>query len=272
MAPVNATGGETVRGDDRRGGDDAPPDDPPAIEVDGVTKRYDGRQSVEALRDVSLSVADGEFVCLVGASGCGKTTLFRVLAGLEAPTSGAVEVGGSPVTGPGVDRGMVFQSYNLFPWLTVEENVRFGLDQPACDCADCAARVAHLVDLVGLSGFEDAYPKELSGGMKQRVAVARALAVDPGILLLDEPFGSIDAQTRDRLQSELLDVWRETEKTVLFVTHEIAEAVTLADRVVVLAADPGRVAATVEIDLPRPRDPSNPAFRDLVDEIRAAIE
>ena len=209
-----------------------------AIEVDGVSKRYDSHTTVEALRDVSLTVADGEFVCLVGPSGCGKTTLFRLVAGLEPPTDGEILVSGARVTGPGIDRGMVFQEYNLFPWKTVEDNVRFGLDRPACDCSDCEARVAELVDLVGLSGFEDAYPKELSGGMKQRVAVARALAVEPEILLLDEPFGSIDARTRDRLQRELLDIWQRTGKTVLFVTHEIEEAVTLADRIVVFGRDP----------------------------------
>ncbi|ADQ68729.1 ABC transporter ATP-binding protein [Halogeometricum borinquense] len=244
----------------------------PVIEVSGVSKRYDNRQTVDALRDVSLTVEDGEFVCLVGPSGCGKTTLFRIVAGLEPPTSGDVFVTGSPVTGPGIDRGMVFQEYNLFPWRTVEGNVRFGLEQPACDCPDCTARVEELIDLVGLTGFEDAYPKELSGGMKQRVAVARALAVDPEILLLDEPFGSIDAQTRDHLQRELLDIWQETEKTILFVTHEIEEAVTLADRIVVLGSNPDDSITTVDIDVERPRDRTAPEFVSLIEEVRELIE
>ncbi len=243
-----------------------------AIEVDGVSKRYDSHTTVEALRDVSLTITDGEFVRLVGPSGCGKTTLFRLVAGLEAPTNREILVSGARVSGPGVDRGMVFQEYNLFPWKTVEGNIRFGLDRPACDCSDCEARVADLVDLVGLSGFEDAYPKELSGGMKQRVAVARALAVDPEILLLDEPFGSIDAQTRDRLQRELLDVWQRTGKTVLFVTHEIEEAVTLADRIVVFGRDPGHVVTTIDVDVERPRERTNREFVATVERIRERIE
>ncbi|WP_188872910.1 ABC transporter ATP-binding protein [Halarchaeum rubridurum] len=252
--------------------DAAATDDTAAVRVDGVSKRYEGRQTTQPLRDVSLAVERGEFVCLVGPSGCGKTTLLRLLAGLESPTDGTISVGGSRVTGPGVDRGMVFQEYNLFPWKTVEENVRFGLDRPVCDCADCAARVADLVELVGLGGFEDAYPKELSGGMKQRVAVARALAVDPEVLLMDEPFGSIDAQTRDRLQAELLDIWRETGKTVVFVTHEIEEAVTLADRVVVLGAGSDGVVGDFDVDISRPRERTDPEFAAAVEGVRARIE
>jgi NitT/TauT family transport system ATP-binding protein len=245
--------------------------DVPAIAVDGVGKRYEGHQTVDALGDASFTVADGEFVCLVGPSGCGKTTLFRLIAGLEPATTGEVRIHGQPVDGPGIDRGMVFQEYNLFPWRTVAENVRFGLDRPACDCTDCAARVAELVDLVGLEGFEDAYPKELSGGMKQRVAVARALAVDPDVLLMDEPFGSIDAQTRGRLQRELLRIWQDTRKTVLFVTHEVDEAVQLADRVVVMGANPGHVARTVEVPLSRPRERTDDAFVRLVERIRTGM-
>ncbi|GKZ15068.1 ABC transporter ATP-binding protein [Haladaptatus sp. T7] len=244
----------------------------PVIEVDGVSKRYDARTTVQALRDVSLTVADGEFVCLVGPSGCGKTTLFRLVAGLESPTDGEIFVSGARVTGPGIDRGMVFQEYNLFPWKTVEGNVRFGLDRPACECSDCTSRVEELVDLVGLTGFEDAHPKDLSGGMKQRVAVARALAVDPEILLMDEPFGSIDAQTRDRLQRELLDIWQRTGKTVLFVTHEIEEAVTLADRIVVFGRNPGHVVTTIDVDMERPRERTDREFVAAVERIRKRIE
>lgn len=246
--------------------------EPPAIEVDNVSKQYDDRQTIEVLRDVSLTVANGEFVCLVGPSGCGKTTLFRLVAGLEPVTTGEILASGSRITEPGVDRGMVFQEYNLFPWKTVESNIRFGLDRPACDCSDCTARVEELTDLVGLTGFEDAYPKELSGGMKQRVAVARALAVDPEILLMDEPFGSIDAQTRDRLQYELLDIWQETGKTILFVTHEIEESVTLADRVIILGSNPGHVVGTIDVDLERPRDRTNPEFMAVVENVLDVIE
>jgi len=243
----------------------------PAIAVDGVGKRYEGHQTVDALNGASFTVADGEFVCLVGPSGCGKTTLFRLIAGLEPATTGEVRIHGQPVDGPGIDRGMVFQEYNLFPWRTVAENIRFGLDRPACECADCGARVNELVDLVGLDGFEDAYPKELSGGMKQRVAVARALAVDPDVLLMDEPFGSIDAQTRGHLQRELLRIWENTRKTVLFVTHEIDEAVQLADRVVVMGSDPGHIARTVDVPLDRPRERTDDEFVGLVERIRTGV-
>ncbi|WP_226042108.1 ABC transporter ATP-binding protein [Natrinema sp. DC36] len=235
------------------------------ITVRNVSRSY---ESTQALADVSFSVTEGEFCCIVGPSGCGKTTLLRAIAGLDDPDSGSILVGGDPVTGPGLDRGMVFQEYALFPWRTVRGNIRFGLDRPACDCPDCEARVRELIDLVGLDGFEDAYPKELSGGMKQRVGIARALAVDPEILLMDEPFGSVDARTRDRLHAELLDIWTQTGQTVVFVTHNIDEAVTLADRVVVMDADPGTVQSTISIDLERPRDRTAHDFVDYVARIR----
>ena len=190
------------------------------ILVDSVSKRYESeRQSVQALSGVQFTVETGEFVCLVGPSGCGKTTLLRAIAGLEAPTEGAVVIDGEAVEGPGTNRGMVFQEYGLFPWLTVQENVCFGLERQGMGRERCDNRCYEMLDLVGLDGFADAYPKELSGGMKQRVAVARALAVDPDILLMDEPFGSVDAQTRERLHAELLDIWQEIGKTTLFVTH-----------------------------------------------------
>ncbi|AKU09686.1 nitrate ABC transporter ATP-binding protein (plasmid) [Haloferax gibbonsii] len=235
------------------------------ISIRGVSKTY---ESTNALDDVSFSVSEGEFCCVVGPSGCGKTTLLRAIAGLDDVDRGSILVDGDPVTDPSLDRGMVFQEYALFPWRTVRGNIRFGLDRPACECADCEARVRELVDLVGLEGFEDAYPKELSGGMKQRVGIARALAVDPEILLMDEPFGSVDARTRDRLHAELLGIWAQTEQTVVFVTHDIDEAVTLADRVVVMDADPGTVQSTIPIDLERPRQRTAHEFVEYVAEIR----
>lgn len=238
------------------------------ITIQNVSRAY---ESTRALADVSFSVAEGEFCCVVGPSGCGKTTLLRAIAGLDDPDGGSILVGGDPVTGPGLDRGMVFQEYALFPWRTVRGNIRFGLDRPACDCADCEARVRELIDLVGLDGFENAYPKELSGGMKQRVGIARALAPDPEILLMDEPFGSVDARTRDRLHAELLDIWTQTGQTVVFVTHDIDEAVTLADRVVVMDADPGTVQSTFSIDLERPRERTSRDFVDHVARIREEL-
>ena len=238
------------------------------ISIQNVSRSYG---STRALADVSFSVAEGEFCCVVGPSGCGKTTLLRAIAGLDDPDGGSILVGGGPVTGPGLDRGMVFQEYALFPWRTVRGNIRFGLDRPACDCPDCEARVRELIDLVGLDGFEDAYPKELSGGMKQRVGIARALAPDPEILLMDEPFGSVDARTRDRLHAELLDIWTHTGQTVVFVTHDIDEAVTLADRVVVMDADPGSVQSTFSVDLERPRERTSRGFVDYVARIREEL-
>jgi NitT/TauT family transport system ATP-binding protein len=238
------------------------------ITIQNVSRSY---ESTQALVDVSVSVAEGEFCCVVGPSGCGKTTLLRAIAGLDDPDGGSILVGGDPVTGPGLDRGMVFQEYALFPWRTVRGNIRFGLDRPACDCPDCEARVRELIDLVGLDGFEDAYPKELSGGMKQRVGIARALAPDPEILLMDEPFGSVDARTRDRLHAELLDIWTQTGQTVVFVTHDIDEAVTLADRVVVMDTDPGTVQSTFSIDVERPRGRTSRDFVDHVARIREEL-
>ncbi|SEO86116.1 NitT/TauT family transport system ATP-binding protein [Halogranum amylolyticum] len=242
------------------------------VDVDGLGKRYESeRQTVQALADVNFDVGDGEFVCIVGPSGCGKTTLFRLIAGLEMPTSGAVRLDGTPVEGPGTDRGMVFQEYGLFPWRTVRENVAFGLEEQGVEKTERKRRIREMLDLVGLSDFADAYPKELSGGMKQRVGIARALAVDPELLLMDEPFGAVDAQTRDMLHAELLSIWSETQKTVLFVTHDVEEAVTLSDRVVVMAADPGRVREVVNVDLARPRERTDAAFAEYVEHIRGLI-
>jgi NitT/TauT family transport system ATP-binding protein len=231
------------------------------VRVDSVSKQYSGQDGpVQALENVSFEVEDGEFVCIVGPSGCGKTTLFRIIAGLESATSGEVYLSGERVEDPTPNMGVVFQEYHLFPWRTVRGNVAFGLEKQGTPKAERRERVDHLIDLVGLEGFSESYPKELSGGMKQRVAIARALAADPELLLMDEPFGAVDAQTREMLQNELLDIWRETEKTVLFVTHDVEEAVKLADRIVVMAKEPGRIRETVAVDLPRPRSRSDAEF------------
>ncbi|QHS16585.1 ABC transporter ATP-binding protein [haloarchaeon 3A1-DGR] len=244
----------------------------PRVEARGLSKRYDTPNGVvRALEDVSFEVADGEFVCVIGPSGSGKTTLFRLIAGLEAPSDGAVYLGGDRVTGPGPDMGVVFQEYHLFPWRTVAGNVRFGLEHADTSASERRDRVQRMIDLVGLSGFEESYPKELSGGMKQRVALARALAVDPDLLLLDEPFGAVDAQTKEMLQRELLEVWSETGKTALFITHDVAEAVILADRVLVLGSEPGHLQDVVRIDLDRPRDRGDPEFGEYVSLLRHRI-
>jgi NitT/TauT family transport system ATP-binding protein len=238
------------------------------VRIDDVSKRYDTEDgAVKALEGVSFDVADGEFVCIVGPSGCGKTTLFRIIAGLDAPTAGEVYLSGDRVDGPTPDMGVVFQEYHLFPWRTVRANVAFALEKEAVPDADRRERVEDLVDLVGLDGFEDSYPKALSGGMKQRVAIARALAADPTLLLMDEPFGAVDAQTREMLQSELLEIWKETDKTVLFVTHDVEEAIKLADRIVVMAKEPGRVDEVIEVDLSRPRSRTDAAFGDYYERV-----
>ncbi|MFU8868305.1 ABC transporter ATP-binding protein [Natronococcus sp.] len=243
-------------------------DDASRVRVEDVGKRYDSDQGpVQALEGVSFEVEPGEFVCLVGPSGSGKTTLFRVVAGLERPTSGTVYLDDDPVTEPNADMGIVFQEYHLFPWRTVRGNVGFGLEKGGVPADERERRVQELIDLVGLAEFEGSYPKELSGGMKQRVGLARALAVDPALLLMDEPFGAVDAQTKEMLQDELLDIWGRTGKTVLFVTHDIEEAVKLADRVVVMDADPGRVSEIVEIDVPRPRSRTDDGFGEHYERI-----
>jgi NitT/TauT family transport system ATP-binding protein len=227
-----------------------------ALAVHQLGKTYRARRGgreVEALRDVNLTVPEGEFVALVGASGSGKSTFARLVGGLDAPTRGTISVGGRPVTGPGRDRGFVFQADRLFPWRTVLDNVAFGLQAQGTPRRAARAAAAQVVERVGLAGFEGAYPHELSGGMRQRVNLARALATDPALLLMDEPFASLDAQTREVMQAELLRVWARQRKTVIFITHQIDEAVYLADRVVVLSARPGTVRADLPIDLPRPR-------------------
>ncbi|GAB7095547.1 ABC transporter ATP-binding protein [Halolamina litorea] len=243
------------------------------VVVDGVSKVYDdgGDGGVRALDGVDFGVEDGEFVCIVGPSGCGKTTLFRIIGGLEPATVGEVRLSGDPVIEPSPDLGIVFQEYHLFPWRSVRGNVAFGLEQQGVDADSREQRVAEMLDLVGLEGFAESYPKGLSGGMKQRVGIARALAVDPEILLMDEPFGSVDAQTRSMLHAELLSIWRETGKTVLFVTHDVDEAVTLADRIVVMEPSPGQVQEVVDVGLGRPRERTDEAFAEKVEYVRGLI-
>ena len=226
------------------------------IAIDGLSKSFAAALTAKdrlALSDISLQIAEGEFVSIVGPSGCGKSTLLYMVGGFVAPSRGAVSVAGKPVTGPGPDRGPVFQEFALFPWKTVLGNVMYGLLQQGVSRPEAEAKARALISLVHLTGYERFYPKELSGGMKQRVAIARTLAYGPTILLMDEPFGALDAHTRTGLQNELLEIWERDRKTVLFVTHSVEEAVFLSDRVVVLTRSPGRVKATVDIDLPRPR-------------------
>ncbi len=224
------------------------------LEIRNLTKTFSTEEGeMAALEDVSIEVKPAEFLCIIGPSGCGKTTLLRMVAGLDHPSSGEIILDGKEVKGPSPDRGMVFQEFSLFPWRTVLKNVEFGLEIKGV--GDKARReiAEKYIELVGLQGFENHYPYELSGGMKQRVAIARALATEPSILLMDEPFGSVDAQTRNILQEELLEIWKRTKKTVLFVTHSVDEAVYLADRVAVMSARPGCLVKCLDIDIPRPR-------------------
>lgn len=227
------------------------------LEIRGLTKHYDlerERRQVLALSDVSLAVADGEFMAIVGPSGCGKTSLLNIVAGLLGYDAGSVIIDGKAITGPGVERAVVFQQSSLLPWRTVAGNVRYGMEmQRRFDREVMRTRTEHFIRLVGLNGFERHYPSELSGGMQQRVNLARALAADPVVLLMDEPFAALDAQTREFMQAELLKIWSEAQKTVLFITHQINEAVYLADRVAVMSARPGRLKGIVEIPLERPR-------------------
>ncbi len=231
-------------------------------------------EEVHAVGNVDLNIADGEIVTLVGPSGCGKSTLMNMVAGLQEPTGGRVLVDGAPVEGPGPKRGVIFQQYALFPWRTVAENVAFGLEIAGVPAAERAATVARCLDLVGLSAFADALPKNLSGGMKQRCAIARAYAVNPAVLLMDEPFGALDALTRITLQDQLLDTWKRDRRTILFITHDVDEAVYLAHRVIVMAARPGRIHAEIKVDLPFPRDEAmrlSPEFRDLRNRVWNAV-
>jgi NitT/TauT family transport system ATP-binding protein len=254
----------------------------PRLQIDRVARVFPparaGGTPTQALSPVSLDVADNDFITILGPSGCGKSTLLRIVAGLDRPSAGTVRLDGTAVTGPGADRGMVFQSYTLFPWLTVEQNIAFGLRERGMPPDQRATIARRYIEQVGLTGFERHWPRQLSGGMQQRTAIARALANDPKILLLDEPFGALDNQTRSLMQELLLGIWERDRKTVLFVTHDIEEAIFLGSRVVVMSARPGRIKADISIDLPHPRAytvKTTPAFVDLkqrlVEEIRSEV-
>lgn len=234
------------------------------LRIQCVHKRFvTAGGEVEALRAVDLSFARGEFVCLIGASGCGKSTLLRLIGGFEMPTEGQVLMNGRRVTGPGAERGMVFQDYGLFPWLSVRRNIEFGPAARGRPRAEVQATAERFIEMIGLGRFADAYPHQLSGGMKQRVAIARVLANDAEVVLMDEPFGALDAMTRERLQDELLEIWQRTGLTVLFVTHSIEEAVFLADRIVVMSPSPNSIESEVVVPLLRPRSVVAPEFNEL---------
>lgn len=243
------------------------------VKVEDATKTFSSRKGdVTALEHVNLEVHDGQFVCLLGPSGCGKTTLLRMIGGLDVPTSGTVSIDGKIVDGPSPKMTMVFQEYSLYPWRTVAENVGFGLEMTGVPKEERIAEVNKRLALVGLAGFGDSYPYELSGGMRQRAAVARALATDPAVMLMDEPFGALDAQTRNKMQRELLQIWEETKKTVIFVTHSVDEAVYLSDKIVILTPRPGRIYEIYPNPLSRPRDRTSVEFAKLRKDVLAEIE
>ncbi|MEN3929797.1 ABC transporter ATP-binding protein [Microvirga sp. W0021] len=242
------------------------------IKVLGVNKVFgDAETGVVALKDIDLTIQHGEFVCLLGPSGCGKSTLLNAVAGFSLPSTGDILVKDVSVTKPGPDRGMVFQEYALFPWMDVAKNIGFGLEIKGTPQAEREAIVERLMQKLGLSDFRNRFPKDLSGGMRQRVAIARVLALDPPIMLMDEPFGALDALTRRSLQDELLRIWEEERKTIIFVTHSIEEAIYLGSRVVVLTYRPGTVKTDITIDIPRPRDTSSAAFNDMKRKLGALV-
>jgi NitT/TauT family transport system ATP-binding protein len=242
------------------------------LTVENLNKKYVSHGSVtSALVDINLQIEEGEFVCLLGPSGCGKSTLLKIIAGLIPATSGRITINGRPVNGPGPERAVVFQDYALFPWMTVRDNVEFGLEARRLPAAERREVSSRLLKVVGLSDFAERFPHQLSGGMKQRVSIARALAVDPSLLLMDEPFGALDAQTRHLLQDELLRVWREYRKTVVFVTHSIEEAIYLSDRIVVMTARPGRVKQIMVVPEARPREMASVDMNQRQREVRAVL-
>jgi NitT/TauT family transport system ATP-binding protein len=238
------------------------------IQVTGVNKIFKtDEREVIALKDINLDIPNGQFVCLLGPSGCGKSTLLNAIAGFALPSSGSIITNAKEITGPGPDRGMVFQEYALFPWMTVEQNVAFGLEIKGVKKGEIAQRVSTLLDKFGLIDFRNRFPKDLSGGMRQRVAIARVLALDSPIMLMDEPFGALDALTRRNLQDELLRIWNELQKTIVFVTHSIEEAIYLADRIIVMTYRPGTIKRDIMVSMPRLRDPSAPEFNALKREL-----
>jgi ABC-type nitrate/sulfonate/bicarbonate transport system ATPase subunit len=262
---------------DPRSASPARNDNADVLTIAGVSKTFPG--GTIALQATDLAVQENDFITILGPSGCGKSTLLRMVAGLDTPTTGSIELDGKPVRGPGADRGMVFQSYTLFPWLTVLQNVCFGLREKGLPLAEQHAIALPFIGKVGLKGFEHHYPKQLSGGMQQRTALARALANNPRILLMDEPFGALDHQTRELMQELLLGIWEDERKTVLFVTHDIDEAIFMANRVVVMSARPGRIKCDLPVPLPHPRHyamKTTPAFSELkarlTEEIRAEVQ
>lgn len=231
----------------------------PKVVFENISKSFEkSRERLQVLENVSLTVADGEFVCLLGPSGCGKSTLLNIVGGFEKPDAGRVTIDGEEVDGPSSRRVFVFQEYGIFPWASVWDNVALGLrDLPE---SERATRVQATIDMVGLSGFEASYPMELSGGMKQRVEVARALAVSPDVIYMDEPFGALDSLTRLTMRAEIIRIWEQEKKTILFVTHDVDESIQIADRIVVLSARPGRIADIVEVNMPHPRDLGSPEY------------
>ncbi|HEY8099428.1 MAG TPA: ABC transporter ATP-binding protein [Burkholderiaceae bacterium] len=238
------------------------------ITVTGVNKVFKtSEREVVALKEINLEIPKGQFVCLLGPSGCGKSTLLNAIAGFSLPSTGTIVADGKCVTGPGPERGMVFQEYALFPWMTVEENISFGLEVKGMDKTAIHKRVSDLLEMLHLTDFRTRFPKDLSGGMRQRVAIARVLALDSPIMLMDEPFGALDALTRRNLQDELLRIWAELKKTIIFVTHSIEEAIYMADRIVVMTYRPGTVKRDLIVTLPRLRDPSAPEFNTLKREL-----
>ena len=245
----------------------------PIIEIQNVEKTFGkGKGRILALDRVSLSVSDGKFTVLIGPSGCGKSTLLYLIAGFEKPTGGTILLDGTPIEKPGPDRGFVFQDYALFPWKTVLGNMMFGLVHNGWDKRKARARAMEYINLVHLSGFEHAYPHTLSGGMKQRVGIARALAYEPKVMLMDEPFGALDAQTRKHMQQELVGIWEKTRGTIVFVTHSVIEAVYLADQIVVMTARPGKVKGIVNVDVPRPRQYTEEHYLHIRQDVLGLLE
>lgn len=242
------------------------------ISIENASKTFGGGAAlVPALEGIDATVPEGQFLCLLGPSGCGKSTLLNAIAGFTPLSSGRIAIGGAPVTAPGPDRGMVFQEYALFPWMSVEDNVRFGLDVKGVAKPEATATVDRITATLGLSDFRKRFPKDLSGGMRQRVAIARILALDPPVMLMDEPFGALDALTRRTLQDELLRIWAEYRKTIVFVTHSIEEAIYLSDRILVMTYRPGRIKRDVAVSMPRPRDPASADFNAIKRELGALV-